>query len=351
MAADGPSTRAIARVFLVVVGLSLCLYLLYLIRDTIGLVFIAGFLALALGPPVGFLSGRLRFPRPLAILTVYFMAFLVVVGIGLLVVPPIVDGVSDLSRDLPGEIDKLREAAWVQELDDRYDVVGRLQDEARNLPGRLGDAVGTLQAITVGAFSAALKLVTVLVITFLLLLEGPRLIAWGIAQLGPARRNRYRAIADDIYGVINGYVVGNLAISAIAGTLTYIVLTLLDVPFAAPLAIMMAFLDLIPLVGATIAGILIALATLLGSFPGDLIVWGIFFLIYQQLENHLVQPIVYSRTVDVHPLIVILGVLIGGSLLGVLGALLAIPIAAAAQVVVRDWWLYRDGRQRRQAHA
>lgn len=341
MTADGPSPRAIARVFFVVVSLALLLYLVWLARDTLKLLMIGGFLALALGPAVNVVARKGRMPRALSILIVYLLGFLSIVGIGLVIVPPIVDGVGTISADLPGEIDKLRDTGWVRDLDDRYDVVQRLRDEAQNLPSRLGDAVGTLQAVTVGAASAALQLFSVLVIGFLLLLDGPRMVRWGLDQLPELSRSRYEAIADDVYNVIGGYVAGNLMISIIAGTSTYVVLTLLDVPFAAPLAILMAFLDLIPLIGATIAGFVIGLATLLGSFPADLIVWAIFFFIYQQVENNLLQPIIYKRTVDVHPLIVIVGVLIGGGMLGVLGALLAIPIAAALQVVIRDWWSYR----------
>ena len=122
------------------------------------------------------------------------------------------------------------------------------------------------------------------------------------------------------------------------------VLQILGVPFAVPLAVLMAFLDLIPLVGATIGGVLIGIVAAISDFPTAVIVWAIYFIVYQQIENNLLQPVIYRRTVSVHPLLVLVAVLIGGSQLGVLGALLAIPVAAAIQIVVKDWWRARHGQ-------
>jgi hypothetical protein len=130
----------------------------------------------------------------------------------------------------------------------------------------------------------------------------------------------------------------------IAGTGTYVVLKILDVPYAVPLAVLMAFLDLIPLVGATIGGVVIGIVAAIADFPTALIVWGIYFIVYQQIENNLLQPLIYRRTVAIHPLLVLVAVLIGGSQLGVLGALLAIPVAAGIQIVVKDWWRVRKLR-------
>jgi predicted PurR-regulated permease PerM len=121
-------------------------------------------------------------------------------------------------------------------------------------------------------------------------------------------------------------------------------MTIIGIPFAVPLAVMVAFLDLIPLVGSTIAGFIVAIVAAVVGFPGKLIAWVIYVIVYQQVENNVIQPVVYRRTVQIHPLIVIVAVLIGGSQLGVLGALLAIPIAATVQIVVREWWILRKSR-------
>ena len=142
---------------------------------------------------------------------------------------------------------------------------------------------------------------------------------------------------------MSGYVAGNLLISIVAGTVTYITLSVLGVPFAVPLAVLMAFLDLIPLVGATIGGVAIGIVTLFTDFPLATIVWVIVLIVYQQVENNVVQPIVYRRTVNVPPLAVIVAILIGSELLGVLGALVAIPIAATVQIIVRDIWNLHRG--------
>jgi predicted PurR-regulated permease PerM len=152
------------------------------------------------------------------------------------------------------------------------------------------------------------------------------------------REPRARAISGDIYRSVSGYVAGNVIISIIAGTVAWISLTLLNVPFAVPLAVLVAFLDLIPLVGATIGAVVVGIVTAFHDFPTATLIWAVIAVVYQQVENNVLQPIVYRRTVDVPPLAVIVAILIGSSLLGVLGALVAIPIAAAVQIVAKDLW-------------
>jgi len=163
-------------------------------------------------------------------------------------------------------------------------------------------------------------------------------------EIGPERGDRMAAIAGDVYKAVGGYVAGNLLISLIAGILSYFMMLALGLPFAVPLAVGVAFFDLIPLVGSTIAGVIIAIVAAIVGFPGKLIAWLIFLVVYQQVENNVIQPVVYRRTVAIHPLIVIVAILIGASLLGVLGALLAIPVAATVQIVVKEWWQYRRAR-------
>lgn len=338
---QSPSLQTIARVFFTLVALAALTYLLYRVRSTIGLVLIAIFLAVALGPAVDLFDRRLRMPRGLAILGVYVLIALGIFGVGLLIVPPIVDQVDGLSGDIPGYLQDLRDNDTFREYDDKYDITVKLREQADNLPQRLGDAAGALQSVTVGAFSAIFQLITVLTITFFLLLDGSRIMDV-VFRRTRHREPRVRAVAGEIYRAVSGYVAGSLAIAAIAGVTTYVVLTLLGVPFAVPLAVLMAFLDLIPLIGATIGGALILLVTAFTDFPTATIVWGAFFILYQQVENNVLQPAVYRRTVDVPPLLVIVSILMGASLLGVLGALVAIPVAATIQILVRDVIRVRD---------
>src|SRR5215210_2897446 len=262
-------------------------------------------------------------------------------GIGLLVVPPLVDGVNELSENLGGYLDDLRENETFAEYDDKYDITENLQEQANNLPSRLGDAAGTLRDVTVGVFARFVQLFSILVITFFLLMDGHRILDFGYRQMSPLREGRLRALASDISDAISGYVFGNFVISILAGIVTFVTLTILDIPFAVPLAVLFAFFDLIPLIGATLGGILVGIVVAFVSFPVGLLIWVGVLIVYQQIENNMIQPYVYGRTVQIHPLVVIVAVLIGSALLGILGALIAIPAAAAFQSVVRGWWRYR----------
>lgn len=335
-----PSTRGIAKVFLVTAALAGLLYLLYVVRSTLLLVFISAFLAVALGPAVDIFARR-GVPRALSILLVYLLILVSIVGVGLLVVPPVVSQVQGLSKDIPRYVSDARKNQTFRKYDNKYKISKKLNEQAKKLPSKLGDAVGALKDITVGVFSALIQLVTVLTMTFFFLLDGRRLVDFLLRLLGP-REPRYRVVAADIYESVSGYVAGNLLISVIAGTATYVLLSVLGVPFAVPLSVLMAFLDLIPLVGATLGALAIGIVTLFHDFPTSTIVWVVFTIVYQQLENNILQPVVYRRTVDVPPLLVIVSILIGAALLGVLGALVAIPVAASIQIISRDSWRRRQ---------
>jgi predicted PurR-regulated permease PerM len=301
------------------------------------------FLAIALTPVVNQLD-RGRFPRWAAILSVYFAIVLTIFGLGLAIVPPVVNGVNDLVDNLPRYVQDLRDNKQFRKYDNKYHIVDKLQSEAEKLPSKIGSAAGTLRDVTVGVFTKIIQLVTVLVITFILILDGRRFLEWVFRQLDPPSEQRARAVAGEINRAITGYVVGNVLISVLAGLITYVTLRVLGIPFAVPLAVLMALFDLIPLVGATLGGIVIGIVTAIVDFPTAPIVWVIVLLVYQQAENHLVQPLIYGRTVQLHPLLVIVSILIGGTLLGVLGALLAIPAAAVVQILIKDWWQHRAPR-------
>jgi predicted PurR-regulated permease PerM len=335
------SARLVAKVVLVAAAVLGALYFAYLIRDVVGLILIAAFFAVAIAPAVNWLDKR-RVPRWLAILLVYLSIAAGIFGIGLLIVPPLVNGVEDLSADLPGYVDDLRNNETFREYDDRYQITDKLTQQAEELPSRLGDAAGTLRDVTVGVFTRFVQLFSILVITFFLVKDGHRLLEFLYRQVPPERARRLRTIADDVSDAIAGYVFGNFVISILAGLVTYVTLRILDVPFATPLAILFGFFDLIPLVGATLGGILVGIVVAFVHFPVGLIVWAAVLILYQQVENNLIQPLVYGRAVQLHPLIVIVAILIGAALLGVLGALVAIPAAAAVQAVIRDYWRFHQ---------
>jgi predicted PurR-regulated permease PerM len=334
------SNRTVVRVILVAIAIVGALYFLYLIRNVLGMLFISVFLAVALGPIVEIFV-RHKVKRGLAILLTYLLLLAGVFGLGLLVVPPIVSGVNDFVGNVPHYVDDLRKSKTFRKYDDKYKITQKLNQQAKQLPTHLSDAASGLRTVTVGVFGVIIQLVTILVMTFFLLLDGKRMLRFALQELGPHHGDRFWRISEDVYSAVGGYVAGNILISVIAGVSSYIVMSLLNMPFAVPLAVLVAFFDLIPLVGSTIAGAVVAVVAAVVGFPTTLIIWVAFLVVYQQVENNVIQPVVYRRTVAIHPLLVILAVLIGGSLLGVLGALLAIPIAATIQILVKELWQYR----------
>jgi predicted PurR-regulated permease PerM len=337
------SARTVAKVLLTAIAVLAGLYLLWVIRGVILILFMSVFLAVALGPAVDFYQRRLRLRRVAAIAITYLNLLLVATVIGLLVVPPIVEQSAKFVENVPEYVADLRDNATVREFDEKYDVTPTLEEEAAKLPERFGDAASTLQSIVIGVVSAVFTIVTVLVLAFFLLLDGQRLVDWGIRELGPVRGPRVREVADDVYRSVGGYVRGATTIALIAGAAVYVMLTILGIPFAVPLAVLAAFFSLIPLIGATIAGVIIAIVAALGAdFPTDLIAWSVFFIVYQQIENNVLQPQIFKRTVALHPLVVIVAILVGASLLGIIGALVAIPIAGAIQIILKDWWRLRQ---------
>ena len=337
----GVSNRTVVRVILVAIAIFGALYFLYLIRNVLGMLFIAIFLAVALGPIVEIFV-RAKIKRGFAILITYLLLLATVFGIGLLVVPPIVSGVNDFVGNVPHYVEDLRDSKTFRKYDDKYKITPKLNEQAKELPTHISDAASGLRTVTVGVFGAIIQLVTILVMAFFLLLDGKRILRFLLEQLGPHHGERFWRISQDVYKAVGGYVAGNVFISVIAGVSSYIVMSLAGIPFAVPLAVLVALFDLIPLVGSTIAGAVVAVVAAIAGFPGKLIIWVVFLIIYQQVENNVLQPVVYRRTVRIHPLVVIVAVLIGGSLLGVLGALLAIPIAATVQILVKELWNYRQ---------
>jgi predicted PurR-regulated permease PerM len=329
-----PSLRGVVRLVAIVAACVGALYLLYLTRGVLKILVIAVFTATALSPVVD-VAQRTRLPRAWAILAVYLVSALAVGGAGALIVPSIGSQIGRLSQDARDGVRDLRRDATFRRYDDRYHVSAKLQSQLRSLPGRVGEAAGPLRDVTVGAAGFVADLAAVLSIAFLLMLHGERYADAVLGAVSPTRADRWRRVAPQIYQAVSGYVLGNLAISVIAGGCAWIAMTLLGVPFAAPLAIVIAFFDLIPMVGATLGAIVVALAALLVS-PLTAVIWLVYVFAYQQAENYLIQPLVYRRAVQVSPLATIVAVLIGGTLLGLLGALLAIPAAAAIQLIAQD---------------
>jgi predicted PurR-regulated permease PerM len=334
-----PSAREVVRIVLIVVAVAICLYLLYQVRRPLLWLLIAIFLAAALSAPVNVLARRMR--RGFAVALV----FVGLLGVPALLIASIVpsvitegtqfaENVPRYARDVSEFVEDNRR---LREINQDYDITSRLEEEAGKLPERLGGAAGTLRDVGLGIVNSLFALITILVLTAFLLASGRDWVDRALATRPQEQRERLRRSLDRMASAVSGYVAGALTIALIAGVATYIVLLILGVPFRGPLAVIAGLFSLIPLVGATIAAVLIGIVTLFENFPTATIVWVIWAIVYQQFENHVIQPQVQKRTVHVHPFVTIVAVLFGATLLGVLGALVAIPVAASIQILIREW--------------
>ena len=334
-----PTVRTVVRIVLVVVCVVIVLYLLWLLRKPIGWILIATFLAVALSPPVNWLARRMK--RGFAIAIVYLGLLLIPILLIAAIVPPLITEANNFADNVPTYADDVTEFVEdnerLREINEDYDITAQIQKEAQKLPNRLGGAAGTLRDVGLGIVNSVFALITILVLTAFLLGSGRGWIDALIDSRPPEQRDRLRRSRDNLAGAVSGYVAGALTIALIAGVATYIVLAILGVPFKGPLAVVAGLFSLIPLVGATIAAVLIGIVTLFENFPTATIIWTIWAILYQQLENHLIQPQIQKRTVNVHPFITIVAVLFGATLLGIMGALVAIPVAASIQILLREY--------------
>ena len=329
------------RTVLVVIGILITvaavLKILWISRHVVAWIFIATFLALALNPAVDWLERRFGGRRGLATGLVFIAALVAIAGIGALFIPTLVNQVNDFANKVPDYLDDLTKGRGrLGFLQSKYHLVDKARDALREGGARkLFGLSGTALAVTKGVITTVVATVTIAFMTFFMLLEGPAWVDRGYGLLQPQSQPRWRAVGRDVYRTVGGYVTGNLLISLIAGTATAIVLFATGVPYALALGLIVGILDLIPLAGATIAAIIVGIVAFLHSIVAGIVVV-VFFIIYQQVENHLLQPIVYGRTVQLSPLAVLISVLIGAELAGVLGALAAIPVAGSLQVVLRE---------------
>ncbi len=346
-AAREPTPRAILRTVLVVLSVVFALLLVYELRRPIGWLVIATFLAIALSGPVNLLSRRM--PRGLAILVAYLALILVPIGIAALIIPPLVTELTDLAKNVPRYVhdaqDWLTTNPTLNKLDSQYDIGARLQQKAQELPQHLDDAASTLSSVGGTIVGSLFEAFNIFVLSIFMVAGGRTWIDRGITLARPEHAPRIRRAVDRIAIAVGNYVGGALFQATIAGITTFLVLTILGVPFAAPLSAIVFVFDLIPLVGATIAAVLVGLVTVFNDFPVDTIVWVIWAIGYQQIENNVIQPQIQKRAVEIHPFAVLVSVLFGATLFGIVGALLAIPFAASIQIALREWWDYRQVSQ------
>src|SRR5215217_7970617 len=325
------------------------LFLLWQVRTFVGWFVISLFLAAVLNPAVNWLQRRHRLiKRPIAIALTYLglvVALIFVVGIFL---PVLVDQINGLAKFVTtvanapeGPTEYIKGLAKQNGLGGLFE---RFSDQLKDLRDELGALLRNLfsstGAIAVSAAGFVAALATVLTLTFFLLLGSERYVNASVGLFPEAHQPLVRRILGQSAGAISGYITGNLAISVICGVTTFVVLLILGMPYAAPLALLVAVLDLIPLVGATLGG---ALLVIVGLFvePWKALVLLVFIVVYQQVEGSVLQPMVYSKAVQLNGLVILIAVLVGGILLGIPGALLAIPVAQIIRTVVTEVLAYR----------
>ncbi len=302
-------------------------------RQVLVLVAASAFLAIGLNPSVMWLE-RQGFRRRTSIGVVFTAVISFFVIFGLAVVPPVVAQAAQFVEKLPDYITALQDNRRISELNDRYAVLDRLRGYVEN--GRIGSqAVGGVVGLGQLVLGTFFSLATVLILTLYFLSSFPDIKATAYRLVPRTRRARVGLLGDEMLAKVGGYVAGALTISGIATATSFVFLVVADVPYPLALAILVGLTALVPLIGATVGALVVTLVCLTVSVPVA-IASAVFFVIYQQVENYVIYPRVMGRTVDVSPAATIVAVLVGGALLGVLGALLAIPTAAALQLLLRE---------------
>ena len=325
------STRTLLRVLALVAAFWLVRGVLASLHEVLTWLLVAVFFAIALNPPVVWLERR-GMGRRSAVLVVFAITVGLLVGFFVAVLTPLYDQILGFVADLPANIDSI--SRWGP-LKSHPELAERLHREAERLPERLPENADALLGLASTIATAVVNFVTVLFLTVFLLLELPNIVDFLLSTLHPATAERLTAMQAEINSSVARYVAANLFVSVICAVVTGTSLFLLGVPFALVLALLSGFFDIVPLFGATLGGIIVCLVAFAHSVTAG-IVMVVVYSVYQQIENHAIQPMVMRRSVQVSGLITLIAVLVGTTLMGIVGALLAIPLAASIQIALRE---------------
>ena len=340
MATPEPSSKRVEvavspRTIVTVLGVIAFVWAFVAARQAVLWVFIALFLAIVLQTPVNWLEERWHMKRGNAatIVVLGLVAFLL--GLGYLLVSPFVGAVRDLIEDLPTIVERIRASELFQRLDERTDVGQKLQERAESLasdlPSKLGDAFEVGGRI----FGFGLGAITIVFMTLFLVIDLPNLSRSLHSVLFPKESSRLTVLEERVTRTIGRYAIGAIVIAGIAGTVQGTAAWLLGVPFALALGIIAGLLGLIPQLGATLAAVLLSLVALTQGVPQALAML-VICIVYQQVENYVLQPTIQGRAADISGFFVIASVIVGAALLGVVGAIIAVPLTASVQIVIRE---------------
>jgi predicted PurR-regulated permease PerM len=335
---------------LTTVGVVVATYMLgkvlYRLRDVLLIMVVAGFVALLLNPLVVALQRWKIRRRGFAVTIVTFWGVVVFIGLAVAFGYPLVNGISHFAHKLPSYVSQAEHGTgWIGHLARKYHVQTWV---AKNTPKLVSFAQGLSKpalSLGKGAATLVITLLTIFVLVLLLLLEGSKMRVGLLGMMTPAHADRYSRVAREINRSVTGYMLGNVTTSVIAGVVVFVTLLLVGVPYPFLWALWVALVDFLPMIGGALAGIPTVLFALGHSLTAGIITL-VVFLIYTQVENHVLNPVVMSRTVRVNPLLVLVSILvgasigfwIGGTFGGFVAALLAIPTAGALQVAIREIW-------------
>jgi predicted PurR-regulated permease PerM len=315
------------------------------ITTTLTVLVVAFFLTLALNPIVDWLVAR-GVRRSGAVGSVFLGLIVVFVVLGVLVIPPVVDQGGQLAQQAPSYVQDVLNSRWVRELDKNYDVIDKVQAELTQrmsdqqfLEGVLGGILGAGRAVVTGVF----QVLTVLVLTLYFLAALPRVKQSLYAMVPSTRRARVVSLSEEIMRRVGSYAIGQVSIATFNAIMSYIMMSLLGIEYAAVLAVSVGFLGLVPMVGATLGAVLVCLVAFFDE-PQKAVIAAVYYLVYQQIENYLIAPRIMQRTVSVPGPVTIVAALTGGALLGMLGALLAIPVAAGLLLLYEEVLVPRQRR-------
>ena len=322
------------RTLLVLLAFGSLVVLVVFSLGTLLSIFVAAVLALGLDPVVGALVRR-GWGRGRAALAVFAALFVGAAAIVLLAAAPLWEQILEFANALPGYWDELTNSAAFENLTSTAGVDDTIRNALKDLAGGLPEAATTLLGVFAGVFGSVLSLVTLTFLSLFLLMERVTITNWLFGFAPPEIEQRWRPVLEDSISAVSSSLIGNVAISLVAATVAGLSAWAFGLPFPIVLAVITGFLDLIPQVGATVAAVILVAVALTVSTPAA-IGMAIIQLIYQQVENYIVYPIVYREAVELSPFTTIVAVLIAGTLLGVVGAILAVPFAAVIKILLRE---------------
>ena len=345
--ADRNTTEIVVSVPTVVkaLGIFFAIILTYLVRDALLSIALSVVFILGLDPPVSALERR-GWGRGKAAMLVFAVIGLVLSVIVIWAAKPMWNEISEFVDDIPGYVDKAQHSGVLEDVDRETDAFKKLESAAAEAAKNLPEAAVNLLGAAAGILGSVFSLVTLTFLTLFGLIAKPQLTQAGLELMQPQQARRFERILGLVCNAVSFTLIGNIVISVIAGTVVGVAAVIVGAPSPIVLALIVGLLDLIPQIGATIAAIIVTVLTLVASGPADAAIMLAVILVYQQAENYLIQPAVMNQAVELSGFATIAVVLVGSALLGVVGAVLAVPVAASVKIVLHE---LTEGRRARMA--